>query len=125
MSRNAFHEQSWCEWCQEAKYTCSGDHASPPIQTPLTGGGWTTTDTGCEVPGINVFATWCEFEADNPVPSVYVGITSPAEVLTPQGYLDVEMAERLRDSLTAAIDHVKLTLCANHHLICDCGEGNQ
>lgn len=119
----AFHEQSWCEMCQDADRPCFGDHSSAPVSTPLVGTLWRDTDHGAEFPRMDVFSAWCEFE-DHCVPQVYVGACSPGQegqkpdMVT--GYLDLVMAERLRDSLTEAIDNIRLTLGGNHHLLCDC-----
>lgn len=127
MSRRAFHEQSWCETCQTADRTCAGDHASVPISTPLAGSAWHDTDYGAELPRIDVFSTWDEHGTEGVVPTVYVAAVSPkgrhsSDDQLIQGYLPLDLAEHLRDSLTTAIDHARLTLSANHHMLCDCGD---
>ncbi|MCT1352227.1 hypothetical protein [Gordonia sp. p3-SID1431] len=127
MSRTAFHEQAWCETCQAADRSCSGEHNSAPMSTPLTGAGWHDTDYGAELPRIDVFTIWAEYEEDHGVPAIYVAAVSPRGLHNEddrliQGYLPLDLAEHLRDSLTTAIDNARLTLSSNHHLLCDCGD---
>lgn len=127
MSRRAFHEQSWCTTCQDPSLSCNGDHSSDPIGTPLLGSLWNTTDFGSEFGRLDVFTAWEEIPGTTrPAPEIYVGAVEPAifsqEKQVVQGYLSIELAERLRDSLDTAIGHAKLTLSANHHMLCDCGD---
>lgn len=81
MARRAFHEQPWCESCQAPDRVCNGDHSADPVETPLTGSGWTTTDHGVELPRVDVYAMWEEgFGDDSAVPLIYVGAVKPAIV---------------------------------------------